>query len=63
LSDIKIEFQWWELILFSPMVGWPGLIVGGLIGALAWRSRPLLGCAIGAIAGNFVWAIAVFYFL
>lgn len=57
MSDIKIEFSWLELLLISPMLGWPGLIAGGLVGALAWRKRPILGAAIGAVLGN----LAVFF--
>jgi hypothetical protein len=63
LSDIKIDFEWWELVLFSPIVGWPGIIAGGVVGALAWRQRPILGGTIGATAGNFLWALAAVYFL
>ncbi len=63
MSDIKIDFEWWELVLFSPMVGWPGIIAGGAIGALAWRKRPILAGATGALAGNFLWALVVVYFL
>ena len=53
MSDIKLEFTWWELLLASPVLGWPGAIVGGVLGVLAWRKRPLLGGAIGAVVGNF----------
>ena len=63
MSDIKIEFAWWELILFSPVVGWPGIIVGSVIAALAWRKRPIVGGAIGAVTGNFLWALAAVYFM
>lgn len=52
MSDIKLEFTWWELVLVSPVLGWPGAIAGALIGALVWRKRPLLGGAIGAAVGN-----------
>lgn len=61
MSDIDIKFEWWELVLFSPILGWPGIIVGGIIGALAWRKRPILGGALGAVAGNFAWAFATIY--
>ena len=63
MSDIKIEFEWWELVLCSPMVGWPGILVGAVIGALSWRKRPIWGGVIGAISGNFLWALTVVYFL
>ncbi len=59
MSDIKIEFEWWDLVLYSPIVGWPGILVGAVIGALSWRKRPILGGVIGAISGNFLWALVV----
>ena len=52
MSDIKINISWFDLLLVSPMLGWPGLIAGGLIGAVAWRKRPILGGAVGAVLGN-----------
>ena len=63
MSDISINFEWWELVLFSPIFGWPGLILGGLIGAFAWRQRPILGGVIGAIVGNFAVALATVYLM
>lgn len=51
MSDISINFTWFELLLVSPMLGWPGLIAGGAIGAL-WRRRRIFGAVLGAIAGN-----------
>jgi hypothetical protein len=51
MSDISINFTWFELLLVSPMLGWPGLIAGGMLGAL-WRRRRILGAVLGAIAGN-----------
>ena len=54
MSDISLHFSPLELILFSPVLGWPGLIVGGALGALLWRKRRILGGALGAIAGNLV---------
>jgi hypothetical protein len=47
-------------VLFSPVLGWPGAFIGGLLGAVAWRKRPILG---GAIGGNFIWALAVVYLM
>ena len=57
MSDIKIEFAWWELVLYSPMLGWPAVA-----GALAWKKRPILGGVLGAVAGNFAVAAARVYF-
>ena len=63
MSDIKIEFEWWELALYSPLLGWPGILIGAVAGALAWKTRPILGGALGAVAGNFAFAAARFYFM
>lgn len=54
MSDISLQFSPFELIVFSPVLGWPGLIAGGLIGALLWKKRRILGGVLGAILGNFV---------
>ncbi len=54
MSDISLHFSPLELIVFSPVLGWPGLIAGGVIGALLWRKRRILGGALGAVAGNFL---------
>ena len=62
MSDIDIKFEWWELVLFSPVIGYPGLILGAIVGTLSWRKRPILGGVLGAIVGNFAWAFAVVYF-
>ena len=58
MSDIKLEFTWWQLLLVSPTLGWPGAIAGAVAGALLWRKRRILGGAIGAIVGN----VAVFFY-
>ena len=58
MSDISFHFTWLGLMLASPILGWPGLIVGGLIGALVWRKRRIVGGVLGAIVG----CLAVFFF-
>jgi hypothetical protein len=60
VSDISINITWWELLLYSPVIGWPGLLIGAVAGWLAWRKRPLLGAISGALAGNLIW-FAVFF--
>jgi hypothetical protein len=61
MSDISINITWWELLLYSPMIGWPGLLVGGVIGWFAWRRRPILGVITGAVLGNLL-CFALFFF-
>lgn len=58
MSDISINIGWLDLLLYSPILGWPGLLLGGLAGALAWRKRPIVGGIIGAVIGNLGWAYA-----
>jgi hypothetical protein len=61
MSDIAIKITWWDLIIFSPVLGWPGAILGGILGALLWRTRPILGGTIGALVGNFgLFAVRMF---
>jgi hypothetical protein len=61
MSDISINITWWELLLFSPVIGWPGLVIGGVAGWFAWRRRPIIGAVAGAIVGNLV-CFAVLFF-
>jgi hypothetical protein len=63
MSDIDFKFEWWELVLFSPLLGWPGIFIGGDAGALGWKKRPILGGVLGAIVGNFAVALARVYFM
>lgn len=58
MSDISFHFTWLDLILASPVLGWPGLIVGGLIGAWVWRKRRIVGGVLGAVVG----CLALFFF-
>jgi hypothetical protein len=53
LSDINIKIELgWEIVPFlAVMLGWPGLIVGAALGALAWRRRRWLGGVLGGLAG------------
>ncbi len=61
MSDISINITWFDLVLYSPFWGWPGLLAGAAIGALLWRSRQIFGGALGAIIGNFaVFAARIF---
>ena len=54
MSDISLNITWFDLLIFSPFFGWPGLFVGGVLGGIAWRKRPILGSVLGALAGNFI---------
>jgi hypothetical protein len=56
MSDIRLEFGPLELIALAVMVGWPGLLIGLGLGALAWRRRRVLGGLLGAALGLGAWA-------
>jgi hypothetical protein len=52
MSDISINITWLDLLIVSPIYGWPGLLAGGALGAVLWRQRRIAGGVIGAIVGN-----------
>lgn len=54
MSDISFHFSPLELVLYSWVLGWPGLIAGAVLGALLWKKRRIVGGVLGAIVGNFV---------
>jgi len=37
VSDISLHITWFDLLLAAPVFGWPGLILGGVLGAWLWR--------------------------
>jgi hypothetical protein len=51
MSDINFDFGWWIVPLVAAMLGWPGLIAGAALGALAWRRRRWLGGVLGGLGG------------
>jgi hypothetical protein len=55
MSDISLHITWLDLILASPVLGWPGLIVGAVLGALLWRRRRIVGGLLAAAAGCVMW--------
>lgn len=52
MSDISINIEWWAFLLMSPVLGWPGLLAGGALGAALWRKRRIAGGLLGALIGN-----------
>jgi Na+/proline symporter len=48
--------------LSALIVGSPGIVIGGLVGALAWRSHRVWGAVIGAILGLALWLLGWLYF-
>jgi hypothetical protein len=58
VSDISIHITWLDLILASPVLGWPGLVLGGALGALLWKQRRIIGGVLGAVGGCSAWTVA-----
>jgi hypothetical protein len=56
MSDINIEFDWYVFPLIAVMVGWPGMLIGGVAGGYLWRRHRVVGTLLGAIAGTALWA-------
>ncbi|WP_137045936.1 hypothetical protein [Pseudolabrys sp. FHR47] len=55
MSDIGGIFSPLDLALIALMIAAPGLVAGGVIGALAWRARRVAGALLGAAIGIAVW--------
>jgi hypothetical protein len=56
MSDISITFPWYSWPLILAVVAWPGLVIGLLLGALAWARHRVWGAILGASAGCLLWA-------
>ena len=55
MSDIGILNDPVSLIAVILFLGSPGLLLGGILGALFWRRHRFAGALLGAIAGFVVW--------
>ena len=58
MSDISLHFEWYELLMAAPIFGWPGGLIGAVLGALAWRRRRIVGGVLGAALGCMIWFFA-----
>ncbi len=55
MSDIGILNDPLSLIVIALIFGSPGLLIGGISGALLWRRRRIVGALLGAVAGFVLW--------
>jgi Na+/proline symporter len=62
MSDIGGIFTPFDLALIALMIFGPGLVLGGLAGALVWRRRRVVGGLIGAVAGLALWVLGFLLF-
>lgn len=55
MSDIGILNDPISLIAIALILGSPGLLLGGIPGALLWRRHRLAGALLGAVVGFVIW--------
>jgi Na+/proline symporter len=55
LSDIGILNDPISLIAIALILGSPGILLGGIPGALLWRRHRLAGALLGAVVGFVIW--------
>ena len=55
MSDIGILNDPISLIAIALIFGSPGLLLGGIPGALLWRRHRFAGVFLGAVVGFFLW--------
>lgn len=60
MSDVGISIGLAWLVLFAFVAAWPGILFGGVSGALLWRARRILGALLGGILG---WAVGIGIFV
>jgi len=51
MSDISFELTWLDILLFTLFLGWPGLLLGAALGAVAWKRHRVYGAVLGATLG------------
>lgn len=61
MSDISFHFTLIDWLVAAPVFGWPGLLIGAVLGALLWRKRRWLGGMLGALIGCALWFAAFIF--
>ena len=55
MSDIGLDWGPFDILAIALIIGAPGLVIGAVLGALAWRCHRLWGALIGAVVGLIFW--------
>lgn len=56
MIDFDSNLDAMPLALATLHLGWPGLLIGAVLGLWAWRDRRSFGVALGGFFGVSVWA-------
>jgi hypothetical protein len=62
MSEISWNSGLFNTALGALLVGSPGIVIGGLIGAVAWRNHRIWGAALGAALGFVLCLFGWLYF-
>jgi hypothetical protein len=62
MSGISSNAGLFNNALAALLIGSPGIVIGGLIGAVAWRSHRIGGAMLGAISGFVLCLFGWLYF-
>ena len=57
MSDIGLDWGPFGIAMIALIIGAPGLALGVVIGALAWRRHRVWGALLGAFVGFALWLI------
>jgi heme O synthase-like polyprenyltransferase len=61
LSDISLNITWLDIALYAPLLGWPGLLIGAVLGGFVWKRRRILGAVLGGLIGAVAWTFAMIF--
>jgi hypothetical protein len=61
LSDIALNITWLDLVLYAPLLGWPGLLICAVLGGLVWKQRRILGAVLGGLIGAVIWTFGTIF--
>jgi Na+/proline symporter len=61
VSDIGLHWGPLDILALALIVGFPGIILGAVFGAIVWRRHRVWGALLGAAVGLALWLVG-FYF-
>jgi len=55
MSDIGLDWGPLDFAVLASIIGAPGLAIGAVLGAFAWRRHRFFGALLGAVVGLILW--------